>query len=128
MTSTIGSSPLTALSGEGVLTAHRSVANRIRKAIVAGELPGGTRLVQADLARILSVSITPVREALQRLDRDGMVEIHPKRGGLVADMSLESQLQVLEIRRSLEELTVRLAARRALPPERDEMIRPWSAR
>ena len=95
----------------------------IESMIIFKELAPGRLISESILMELTGFGRTPVREALQRLDREGMVEIHPKRGVLVADMSLESQLQVLEIRRSLEELTVRLAARRALPSERDEMLR-----
>ncbi len=65
--------------------------------------------------RVAKAVSTPVREALQRLAREGMVEIHPSRGILVAPISVEAQLELLEIRRSLEELAVRLAARRSEP-------------
>jgi DNA-binding GntR family transcriptional regulator len=74
------------------------------------------------LAELTGLSRTPVREALQRLAREGMVEIHPKRGILVAPLSVEAQLHLLEIRRSLEELAVRLAVRRSEPIQRQAML------
>lgn len=86
------------------------------------ELPPGQLVSEAMLAELTRVGRTPVREALQRLAREGMVEIHPSRGILVAALSVEAQLQLLEVRRSLEELAVRLAARRSNPALRQDML------
>lgn len=86
------------------------------------ELAPGQLVSEAMLAGVTGVGRTPVREALQRLAREGMVEIHPSRGILVAPISVESQLDLLEIRRSVEELAVRLAARRADPTQRHAMF------
>jgi DNA-binding GntR family transcriptional regulator len=95
---------------------------RIEELITFQELSPGQLVSEAMLAEISEVGRTPVREALQRLAREGMVEIHPSRGILVAPLSVESQLHLLEIRRSLEELAVRLAARRSGPALRQEML------
>jgi DNA-binding GntR family transcriptional regulator len=73
------------------------------------------------LAERTGLSRTPVREALQRLAREGMIEIHPKRGILVAPLSVEAQLQLLEIRRSVEQLAVGLAVRRSTADHRHAM-------
>lgn len=86
------------------------------------ELAPGRLISEAMLMDMTGFGRTPVREALQRLAREAMVEIHPKRGVLVADISVEAQLQLLEIRRSLEELAVRLASRRADSTEREDML------
>jgi DNA-binding GntR family transcriptional regulator len=86
------------------------------------ELPPGQLVSEAMLAELTQVGRTPVREALQRLAREGMIQIHPSRGVLVAPLSVESQLHLLEVRRSLEELAVRLAARRSEPALRQEML------
>ncbi|MFD0934983.1 GntR family transcriptional regulator, partial [Methylobacterium trifolii] len=60
----------------------------------------------------------PVREALQRLARDGRVMVLPRRGILVSEINLRTQLRLLETRRVLENLIARLAAERASPEER----------
>ncbi|WP_284617745.1 GntR family transcriptional regulator [Aquabacterium humicola] len=59
------------------------VCERIREAIVRGELKLGEQVSEAQLAQRMDVSKTPVREALLRLKRDGLVEIHPQRGTFV---------------------------------------------
>lgn len=95
---------------------------RIEEMITFRDLPPGQLVSEAMLARMTGFGRTPVREALQRLAREGMVEIHASRGILVAPISVESQLDLLEIRRSLEELAVRLAARRSGETEREAML------
>jgi DNA-binding GntR family transcriptional regulator len=95
---------------------------RIEEMITFQDLPPGRLVSETMLAELTGLSRTPVREALQRLAREGMVEIHPKRGILVAPLSVESQLHLLEIRRSLEELAVRLAVQRSGPAQRAAML------
>src|SRR5258708_17261106 len=63
------------------------VRERIREAILSGELPAGSRLDQAQLANDLQVSLVPVREALKALDAEGFVKIIPRRGAFVAGTS-----------------------------------------
>lgn len=94
----------------------------IEEMITFQDLPPGQLVSEAMLAELSGVGRTPVREALQRLAREGMVEIHPSRGILVAALSVESQLHLLEIRRSIEELAVRLAVRRSGPALRRDML------
>ena len=95
---------------------------RIEELITFQDLAPGQLVSEAMLARLTGFGRTPVREALQRLAREGMVEVHPGRGNLVAPISVEAQLDLLEIRRSLEELAVRLAARRSGAGQRRAML------
>ncbi|MCU1453696.1 MAG: hypothetical protein JWN46_1842 [Acidimicrobiales bacterium] len=110
---------LPTLSAEGVLTAHKAVANRIRNAIMAGELPGGTRLVQADLAKSLSVSITPVREALRDLIAEGLVDFDAFRGSTVHQTTLAELEEIYDLRRTLVPKAVRAAVKAITPEELD---------
>jgi DNA-binding GntR family transcriptional regulator len=92
----------------------------IEELIVTLELAPGAVLSEVVLANRLATGRTPVREALQRLSRDGLVNILPRRGVLVSEMDLSAQLRLLEVRRELERLMARGAAKRATPEERKE--------
>lgn len=90
----------------------------LEEMIVTLRLEPGTVLSEAVLAKLLKIGRTPIREALQRLSRDGLVNILPRRGILVSDINLHSQLRLLEVRRELERLMARAAAERANDEER----------
>jgi DNA-binding GntR family transcriptional regulator len=95
--------------------------DQLEEMITFQELPPGEMLSEARLMQVTGLGRTPVREALQRLAREGMVEIHPARGVFVTPISVEAQLKLLELRRPVEELAVRLAAQRADAEQRAEM-------
>lgn len=95
---------------------ERRVYERLRDDIVSGELQPGAQLVEARIAEELGVSKTPVREALIRLQRDGLVAIEPYRGARVAQPSPEDVREILELRLLLEcQIARDLANRR--PPD-----------
>lgn len=94
---------------------------RIEDMIVTRVLPPGSMISENQLADDLKCGRTPVREALQRLKLEGFVEIHPRRGAQVTTVDAGKQLELLEVRRSLEDLMVRLAAERASRAQRDRM-------
>ncbi len=81
------------------------------------QLPPGTVLSELTLAQRLNIGRTPIREALQRLARDGLVVVLPRRGVLVSEINLRTQLRLLETRRVLERLMAELAAERASDEE-----------
>jgi DNA-binding GntR family transcriptional regulator len=87
-------------------TAHQYALDTLRKAILSGELAGGTRLLQSDLARKLAVSTTPVREALRDLATEGLVVFDPHRGALVRSLDLNEVREIYEMRCALEVLLV----------------------
>jgi DNA-binding GntR family transcriptional regulator len=89
----------------------------VEELIVTLALPPGTVLSEQVLAQRLQIGRTPIREALQRLARDGLVVIMPRRGVLVSEINLRTQLRLLEVRRELERLMARGAAERATPVE-----------
>lgn len=92
---------------------------KIERMIVLQEIAPGSLISEKQLTEATGIGRTPVREALQRLARDRMVEIHPQRGVLVPPSSIEAQLKLLELRRNLEPFAVRLAAERASAEQRD---------
>lgn len=73
------------------------------------------------LSRRLGIGRTPIREALQRLAREGLVQILPRRGVIVSQINVKTQMRLLETRREVERLVARCAARRATPGERSRM-------
>lgn len=91
----------------------------IERMIVLQEIPPGSLVSEKQLMELTGIGRTPVREALQRLARDRMVEIHPQRGVLVPASSVEAQMKLLELRRQLEPFAARLAATRATATQRE---------
>ena len=88
---------------------------RIRDAIVAGQLKPGERISERGLAAMLDISAQPVREALRQLEAEGMVESRPRSGTYVADLSPGRLVEIGMIRATLEGLAAALAAGRAAP-------------
>lgn len=93
----------------------------IERMVVFGEVEPGSLVSESYLMDKTGLGRTPVREALQRLSRNRMVEIHPNKGVLIPSTSVEAQLRMLELRRVLESLAVRLACGRATHVDRDGM-------
>ena len=88
------------------------VFNTLREAILKGELRPGERLMEIHLANRLGVSRTPLREAIRMLELEGLVLMIPRKGAEVAGISEQGLRDVLEVRRSLEELAIELACQR----------------
>ena len=86
--------------------APEQVTNRLREAIVSGLLQPGDRLMQEELAERLGVSRMPVREALRRLEAEGLVVLQPYRGALVANLSSTELQELYELRIALETLAL----------------------
>lgn len=95
--------------------AYRAIEERI----VRLELAPGRLISESSLSRQLRIGRTPIREALQRLAQERMVIIMPRRGIFVAEIDVATQLRLLELRRVLERLLARSAARRATVAERE---------
>lgn len=88
------------------------VFNTLRQAIIKGELKPGERLLEIQLSEKLGVSRTPVREAIRKLELEGLVINSPRRGATVAGITKKHLQDVLEIRKALEELAIELACER----------------
>ena len=84
----------------------------LRQAILKGEMEPGERLMEIQLAKKLGVSRTPIREAIRKLELEGLVIMIPRRGAEVAGITEKALRDVLEVRRSLEELAIELAVAR----------------
>ncbi|TVQ18396.1 MAG: GntR family transcriptional regulator [Leptolyngbya sp. DLM2.Bin15] len=88
-------------------TSQANVTQHLRRAILAGHLPPGTRLVQADLADSLQMSVTPIREALRQLSSEGLIDLDAFRGAVVHTPTLAELEEIFEIRAALMPLSVR---------------------
>jgi len=93
-------------------TTHQFAYELLKRAILRGTLQGGARLVQADIAAELNVSITPIREAMRDLAAEGLIQIDPHRGGVVREVSLEDVREVYYLRKLLEPVAARRAVKR----------------
>ncbi|MEX2629253.1 MAG: GntR family transcriptional regulator [Tistlia sp.] len=91
---------------------------QLEEMIVTLRLAPGEVLSEATLSKQLGIGRTPIREALQRLAREGLVVILPRRGILVAEINVRSQLELLKVRRELERLMSRLCALRGSKAEK----------
>lgn len=80
--------------------------DRLKHAIVVGDLPAGSRIVETEYAQRMHISRTPLREALRKLERDGLVEYQPRRGVLVRAFTLTDVEEIYTIRNCLEMLTL----------------------
>src|SRR6516164_3841171 len=94
----------------------------IEEQIVTLRLEPGDILSEQMLSASFKIGRTPIREALQRLAREGLVAILPRKGILVSDINPRHQLLLLEVRRELERLLCRAGAERATAPQRGSML------
>ena len=93
-------------------TAHEAVRESMRQAIMRGDLQGGTRLIQSELAESLGVSTTPVREAMRDLATEGLIDFDRYRGAIVHTPTLDEVREIYEIRLLLEPAAARKAVHR----------------
>jgi DNA-binding GntR family transcriptional regulator len=113
------------------LAARRSlrdeVYERLRAAILAGDLASGTRIVPEEVARTMGVSRTPVVQALDRLAREALLETLPNGRMVVRGVSHDTAREMLEIRTALEAFAGRLAAQRGPDPHTLARLRAINA-
>jgi len=98
------------------------IVERLREAILAGRLEPGSRLVESDLTSRFGVSRGPVREALRRLNADGLIEHWPHRGAVVRRLTEREIRELFAIRIEMEALAARLAAAADAPARRARFV------
>ena len=109
--------------GAAALSLPEQIAEAIGAEVLRGELELGERIHEIDLAERFSVSRGPVREALRILERDGLVQIHARRGAHVTVLSVDEVEEVFEMRAVLLGVAVRRIAQRDDAPLRTEIRR-----
>jgi DNA-binding GntR family transcriptional regulator len=87
-------------------TAQAAVAARLRRAVLSGELPAGSRLLQAQLAEEMHTSTTPVREAMRELVGEGLIDLDPHRGVVVHECNRDEFDEVYQLRTILEPVAI----------------------
>jgi DNA-binding GntR family transcriptional regulator len=107
-----------ARTAQGAESLTERAYRRLEEEIVTLRIPPGAVVSEAALSRRLGFGRTPIREALQRLSRERLVTIMPRRGIVVTEINVKTQLRLLEVRRELERLLARCAARRRSPEQR----------
>lgn len=107
---------------ETVLSLTERAYRQLEEMIVTLQLPPGSAVSETTLSQRLGIGRTPIREALQRLARERLVTILPRRGIIVSEINVKSQLRLLEVRREVERLVAKSAARRATPAERASFL------
>ncbi len=99
------------------------VFETMRDAILTGKLSPGERLMEMQIAEEMGVSRTPVREAIRKLELEGLVVMVPRKGAYVAGISIKDVVDVFEVRAALEGLAASLAAERITDEEIDQLER-----
>ena len=97
------------------------IFDTLRQAIITGELKPGERLMEVQLAEKMGVSRTPVREAIRKLELEGLVEMLPRKGAHVANLSIKDMMDLLEVRACIDGLATEFAASRITPDEIKEL-------
>lgn len=98
------------------------VYEELKRQILIGEIAPGTRMMEVELADDMGVSRTPVREAIRKLEKEGLVSIEPRRGAYASDISIKDMVDVMEVRQDLEGMAAGLAAAKATDSEKADLI------
>ena len=88
------------------------VYEELKMQILKGSIIPGTRMMEVELAEEMGVSRTPIREAIRKLEKEGLVTIEPRRGAYASMISTEDMVEILEVRQDLEGLAAYFAAER----------------
>ncbi len=116
---------MTEAKGSGSASGPSRVATAYRKlkdAILSNELPGGFQALELEIADQLGMSRTPVREALIRLQDDGLVDVVPRRGMRVRNVSIDDMREIYELLYCIEATAAELLAARHLAPDSRELL------
>ena len=99
----------------------------LKRQILVGEIAPGTRMMEVELAEDMGVSRTPVREAIRKLEKEGLVTIEPRRGAYASDISIKDMVDVLEVRQMLEGMAASMAAQKVTEEEKLDFVEANSA-
>ena len=97
------------------------VYEELKMQILKGSIIPGTRMMEVELAEEMGVSRTPIREAIRKLEKEGLVTIEPRRGAYASMISTEDMVEILEVRQDLEGLAAYFAADRMTDAQMEEL-------
>lgn len=98
------------------------VYEQLKLQILTGKITPGTRMMEVELADEMGVSRTPVREAIRKLEKEGLVTIEPRRGAYASDISVKDMVDTLEVREDLEGLAAAMAVERMTDDQLEELL------
>ena len=97
------------------------VYEELKRQILVGEIAPGTRMMEVELAEDMGVSRTPVREAIRKLEKEGMVTIEPRKGAYASNISIKDMVDVLEVRQGLEAMAAAIASEKITQAQKEEL-------
>ena len=97
------------------------VYEELKMQILTGAIVPGTRMMEVELAETMGVSRTPIREAIRKLEKEGLVIIRPRRGAYASSISTQDMLEILEVRQNMGGLAAYFAASRMTPDQLDTL-------
>ncbi|MCQ2554606.1 MAG: GntR family transcriptional regulator [Clostridia bacterium] len=98
------------------------VYEELKRQIMIGEIAPHTRMMEVELADEMGVSRTPIREAIRKLEKEGLVTIEPRKGAYAADISIKEMVDVFDVREYLEGMAASLAAQKISAEEKAELV------
>ena len=97
------------------------VYEELKLLILTGKISPGMRLMEEELAEDMGVSRTPIREAIRKLEKEGLITIEPCRGAYVSQISTKDMVEILEVRQNMEGLAAELAAQRMSEEDKEKL-------
>lgn len=97
------------------------VYEELKRQILIGEIAPGTRMMEVELAEDMGVSRTPVREAIRKLEKEGLVTIEPRKGAYASNISIKDMVDVLEVRQGLEAMAAAIASEKITKAQKEEL-------
>ncbi|MBR4410653.1 MAG: GntR family transcriptional regulator [Firmicutes bacterium] len=98
------------------------VYEELKRQILVGEIAPGTRMMEVELADVMGVSRTPVREAIRKLEKEGLVTIEPRKGAYASNISIKDMVDVLEVRQGLEGMAAAIASGKITERQKAELL------
>ncbi len=97
------------------------VYEELRNAIMNGDMKPGTRMMEIELADSMGVSRTPIREAIRKLEKEGLVTIEPRKGAYVSTITMQNIIDIIQVRGTLEGLAAEITATKISPEQVEEL-------